>query len=159
MGQPSAHQALAPLAFLLGTWRGEGKGHYPNIADFTYGEETAVWHSGRPWLGYLQRTWSLEDGAPMHSEAGYWRPLREGRVEIVLAHAFGVTEVQEGTVHGTHIEVASTSVIATPSAKRVSHLARTFDVSDDGLTYEVKMAYGDVPLQRHLMAELHRIKS
>ena len=159
MGQLVAHEALASLAFLIGMWRGEGRGTYPNISDFAYSEETTFWHSGKPWLGYLQRTWSLEDHTPMHSEAGYWRPVGDGHLEIVLAHAFGVTEVLEGTVRGTRIEAGSTSVVATPSAKRVSELARTFDVSGNTLTYEVAMAYGDVPLQRHLGAELRRVDS
>ena len=157
MDQPPAHQALESVAFLLGTWRGEGKGDYPNVADFTYREETSFWHSGKPWLGYLQRTWSLEDGSPMHSEAGYWRPVPDGRIEIVLAHALGVTEVQEGTVEGSRIAVASTSVVPTTTAKRVGRLERTFEVTNDVLVYEVQMAYGDVPLQRHLGAELRRV--
>lgn len=157
MDETAPHKALDSLAFLLGTWRGEGKGDYPNIADFTYREETSFWHAGKPWLGYLQRTWSLEDDTPMHSEAGYWRPTKEGAVEVVLAHAFGLTEVQTGTVRGTRVEVASTSIMATPSAKQVSRLLRTVEVAGDVLTYEVQMAYGDVALQRHLGAELRRI--
>ena len=158
MDQPGErHEAVESLAFLIGTWQGEGTGTYPNIADFTYREETSFWHSGKPWLGYLQRTWSLSDGTPMHSEAGYWRPAAEGRLEIVLAHAFGVTEVQEGRISGTRLEVSSTSVVATPSAKRVSQLVRTFELTGEVLSYEVQMAYGDVPLQRHLGAQLRRV--
>ena len=151
------HKAVEPLAFLLGTWRGEGKGEYPNIADFTYGEEVSFWHVGKPWIGYSQRTWSLTDGGPMHTESGFWRPQRGGRIEIVLAHALGIAEIQEGTVDGVHIEVSSKSLAPTTSAKPVKQLVRTFDVTGDILTYELKMAYDDVPLQHHLGAELHRI--
>ena len=31
--------ALKPVAFLLGTWRGEGEGQYPSIKPFRYREE------------------------------------------------------------------------------------------------------------------------
>ncbi|MDQ4125856.1 MAG: heme-binding beta-barrel domain-containing protein [Actinomycetota bacterium] len=51
------HDALRPLAFLLGTWRGAGAGKYPGIDDFEYGEETRFWHYGRP-------------GAELHREEG-----------------------------------------------------------------------------------------
>lgn len=159
MEEVAYHKALEPLAFLIGTWRGEGKGDYPNITDFTYREETSFWHSGRPWIGYLQRTWSLEHDTPMHSESGYWRPTDGGRLEIVVAHAFGLTEVQVGSVRGTRVDVASTAIVATPTAKEVTQLMRTFEVTGDVLTYEVQMAYGDVPLQRHLGAELRRVSA
>ena len=150
------HKAVQPLAFLLRTWRVEGKGEYPNIVDFTYGEEVTFWHVGRPWIGYSQLTWSLADGTPMHTESGFWRPQGDDGVEIVLAHALGIAEVQEGAVAGTHIEVSSKALAPTSSAKPVKQLVRTFDVIADVLTYEVKMAYDDVPLQHHLGAELHR---
>lgn len=41
---PKLHGDLQPLAFLLGTWRGEGKGEYPTIVPFAYGEEVRFWH-------------------------------------------------------------------------------------------------------------------
>ena len=157
MSQPQLHEAAAPLAFLLGTWRGEGKGEYPRIENFTYGEESTFWHVGKPWIGYTQRTWSLVDESPMHTEVGYWRPQPDGRVELVLAHALGVAEIEEGIIDGTHIEIATTSLGTTSTAKNVRRLARTFDVSGDVLTYELEMAYDDVPLQHHLGAELHRV--
>ncbi|MDQ4144317.1 MAG: FABP family protein [Actinomycetota bacterium] len=152
------HQAIEPLAFLLGTWRGQGKGEYPNVDDFVYREESTFWHVGKPWLGYMQRTWSLDSDLPMHTEMGYWRPQPDGGLEIVLAHSLGVTEVQEGTFRGGHIEVISTQLGATTTAKAVRSLARTFDVERDLMTYEVKMAYGEVPLQHHLGAELRRVE-
>ena len=150
------HQVVDLLAFLLGTWRGEGRGEYPNIEDFTYGEEATFWHAGKPWIGHAQRTWSLDTGIPMHAEMGFWRPQPDGRVEIVLAHTLGIAEVQEGAIHGRHVEVSSSALAPTSSAKPVKQLVRTFDVSDDVLTYEPKMAYDNVPLQHHLGARLHQ---
>jgi hypothetical protein len=35
-GEPPLHLEVEPIAFLLGTWRGEGKGEYPTIEPFAY---------------------------------------------------------------------------------------------------------------------------
>ena len=150
------HSALEPIAFLLGTWRGEGEGAYPTIESFRYGEEVTFSHVGKPFLAYSQRTWSLSAGTPMHSETGFWRPLDGGRVEAVLAHPFGAGEIQEGTVKQTRIELRSKSVVLTSTAKVINAVARTFEVDDDVLRYTVEMAAVRQPLQYHLSAELRR---
>jgi hypothetical protein len=41
---PVPHPAVAPLAFLLGKWRGEGEGSFPTISPFRYGEELLFSH-------------------------------------------------------------------------------------------------------------------
>jgi THAP4-like, heme-binding beta-barrel domain len=153
---PALHPALGPIAFLLGTWRGEGAGEYPTITAFRYGEEVRFWHVGKPFLAYLQRTWSLEDGSPLHGEMGYWRPKPEGRIEVVLAHPTGVVEVEEGTLNGTQIVLASTTVAHTATAKEVRELRRTFELRGTILSYSLEMAAVGQPLQHHLSAELHR---
>ncbi len=155
--EPELHQAVAPLAFLLGTWTGTGRGHYPTIDDFEYEEEVRFWHVGRPYLAYAQRTWAPETGAPMHMETGYWRPQRDGRIEVVLAHPFGIAEILEGRLDGTIIDLESTSLAATATAKSVTGTRRKFEVVHDVLAYLVEMAAVEQPLQGHLTASLRRV--
>ncbi|MER3453098.1 MAG: fatty acid-binding-like protein, partial [Acidimicrobiia bacterium] len=134
------HPDLAPLAFLLGTWQGEGTGEYPTIEPFTYGEEVRFTETGKPFLVYTQRTWSLDDGRPLHAETGYWRPQPGGRLEVVLAHRTGIAEIEEGAlVDGRRIELTSTFVGRTSTAKEVTALARRFEVDGDTLRYRLSM--------------------
>ena len=155
--EPPLHPDLAPLAGFLGTWVGQGKGQYPTVESFAYGEELHFGHNGKPFLSYRQRTWSLDDdGTPLHGETGYWRIKPEGRVELVLAHPTGVTEVAEGTVDGGVMDVASTHIGLTATAKEVSRLERTFRLEGDVLRYELRMAAVGQPAQVHLTAELRR---
>ncbi len=150
------HDALRPLEFLLGTWEGEGRGSYPTIESFRYREEARFWHIGKPFLAYSQRTWSVVDGSPMHSESGYWRPLGDGSLEVVLAHPFGAVEVDRGLIEGATIELASSSVVTTPSAKRIDGVTRKMSVAEGVLSYVFAMAAEDQPLQFHLTAHLER---
>ena len=154
--EPAPHPEVLPLAFLLGTWLGEGKGEYPTIQAFAYGEEIRFWHVGKPFLAYTQRTWALDDGRPLHAEMGYWRPQPGGRIELVMSHPTGVVEVSQGTLSGSSIDVASTALGLTGSAKEVTRLERSFRIEGDVITYEIRMAAVGIPLTHHLSAELKR---
>ena len=154
------HPAIAGLATLLGTWAGRGSGVYPTIDPFSYSEEVTFGHSGKPFLTYSQRTKS-DDGLPLHAETGYLRLPSPDRVELVLAHPSGITEIDEGTVTGRGtslaIEVHSTHVGCTSTAKDVAALARSFQINGNELTYTVLMGAVGQPVQVHLTATLHRI--
>jgi hypothetical protein len=153
---PELHPDLAPLAFLLGTWRGDGRGQYPTIEPFGYVEEISFVHVGKPWLRYEQRTRHATEGRPLHSETGFWRPSGGAGVEVVMAYPTGHVEVAAGAVDGTSIVVTTSSLGATPSAKRVDQVRRRIVVSDDELSYELAMAAVGQPLIPHLEATLHR---
>jgi hypothetical protein len=154
---PAPHDDLASLTFLLGTWRGGGDGTFPTIPPFRYGEEMIFEHVGDPFLLYSQRSWLEPGGEPLHFERGFLRPAGEGRVELVLAHPLGLTEVAEGKVDGTAIDTTSTAIGRTATGDPVIRLVRRWRVDGDRLDYELQMATETVRLGRHLTGNLRRI--
>jgi len=155
------HPDVAVLAPLLGTWEGSGTGEYPTIDDFAYDESISFSHVGKPFVAYTQRTRHPDTGAPMHAESGYLRVPRPGSIEIVMAQPTGLTEIYEGAVVGGDaplvIDVRSSSIGATPTAKLVTITERTISVTGGDLHYTFRMAAVGQPLQHHLTATLRRL--
>jgi hypothetical protein len=162
------HPDVSILAPLLGTWSGHGSGEYPTIDPFDYTETITFTHVGKPFLAYHQKTATpigSDPVRPLHAEAGYWRIPSVGLAEIVLAHPTGITEVLEGFAAPNSagatdtliIDVRSSSIARTTSAKVVTRTERTFEVTGDTLRYTVRMAAVGEPLRHHLAATLTRV--
>jgi hypothetical protein len=149
--------AVKPVAFLLGTWRGEGEGQFPTIKPFRYREEIRFTHNGKPFLIYSQRTEAIGTGQPLHGESGYLRLVGEGRVEFVIAQPIGFAEISLGRVNGDRIDTECSEVARTPTAKPVTSINRSIWLDGDTLRYELKMAMDGVPLARHLVASFKRV--
>lgn len=148
------------MAWLLGTWRGEGVGGYPTIADFRYGQELTFSHVGTPQLDYRSRTWSLSEDRPLNREAGWWRPVpgTPTAVELVVAHPTGLVEISVGTVTGSRVELSTDLLARTATAKEVTALHRLYGLIEGGdLAYAIDMAAVGQPLQPHLSARLRRV--
>jgi hypothetical protein len=158
---PALHPALEPFAFLLGTWRGVGVGGYPTIESFRFGQEIVFGHVGRPVLTYVSRSWVLDDDGnvlrPGAGESGYWRIDPAGELEVVLAHAAGLTEVWIGTLAFGRIELTTDVVARTASAKEVTAGRRLYGMVDGDLLYAYDMAAVGQPLGPHLSARLARV--
>lgn len=151
----------APVAWLVGSWRGEGVGGYPTIDDFRFAQEISFEQFGKPFLKYESRSWLLDaEGArvrPLATESGYWRPHQGGRVEVLLSHATGYVEVWEGTVDGPRVEIQTDVVARTQTAKEYSAGHRLYGLVHSELMWAFDMAAMGEPLQPHVSARLERV--
>lgn len=155
---PVPHIDIAPLAFLLGTWRGRGAGEYPTIDDFAYTEEVVFTHVGKPFLAYGQKTWDAETGQPLHAETGYLRAIGDGAVEFVIAQPSGIMETHVGRVSGPTLELTLHGVHRTPSSKSVTDVVRVFTFDGvNSLSYTLAMAAVGQPLLHHIAGTLQRV--
>jgi hypothetical protein len=154
---------IEALSCLLGTWRGAGRGDYPTIDAFDYGEEMTFEHVGDGFLLSSQQSWLARDGSPLHFERGFWRPGSAAHeIEVTLAHPLGLTEVSEGRVEAgedgiTTIDLMSVEVGRTRTGMDVLALERRYRVDGAGLRYDIDMRTGGTPMTRHLTGELRRI--
>ena len=158
--RPDLHPEMAPLAPLLGTWRGSGVGSYPTIDDFTYTEEVTFGHVGKPFLAYGQKTRHAETDLPLHAETGYWRLIGGTTIEVVLAHPTGILECLGGTLDNEGplvLDLRTSSLAATPTAKEVTEVHRRFELTGHELRYDIAMAAVGQPLTHHLSATLQRV--
>jgi len=160
MGDLPLHPFCASVAFLLGEWRGEGHGGYPVMNPFAYREEMRVWHVGKPYLAFEQRTWQVDEGGlpgrEVHGESGYLRCREDGGLELTVAMAPGHVELSTGSVDGTRISLASLGVLDAPSAAPVSAVKRSWWLDGEVLRYDLEMSARDQPMTWHLSAELRK---
>lgn len=154
------HPDVAPLAWLLGRWQGNGHGSYPTIEEFEFGQEVVFAHDGRPFLHYFSRSWLVDaDAAKIRDaalETGFLRARAEGEVELVLVHNTGFAEIWYGLVQGLKLELATDVVARTNSAKEHTAAHRLYGLVEGDLLYAHDMAAMGQPLQSHTWARLQR---
>lgn len=165
---PPLHPAVRGLLPYVGLWRGRGRGGYPTIEDFDYGQEIRISHDGRPFLSYESRAWVLDGQSrpvrPAGRESGWWRPvLADGRptgeLEVLLTTPTGIMELHVGRVTGNQIELATDAVLRTATAKEVTAGRRLYGIVEGELLYAQEMAAVGQGLAPHLSARLSRVSS
>jgi hypothetical protein len=149
--------ALAPLSFLLGRWRGEGTGSYPTIEPFVFTQELNFEFYGKPVLAYSSSTWAGDDGRPLARETGFWRVTDPVEVEVLLALPTGLVEVLYGRVADQAVDLATDLVARTRTAKEVTAERRHYDMVAGELRFRQEMAAVGQPLQPHIEARLRRL--
>ncbi len=125
-------------------------------------EEISFGHSGKPFLSYTQTTQSSDGTEYLHSEQGYLRAKPDGKFEAVIAHSTGIVEVSHGSVKdiqpdGIALLFKSIFIGATPTAKEVNSIERELQITENTISYILKMSAVQQPLSIHLEAELHKL--
>ena len=154
------HPDLMPLAWLVGTWRGKGRGEYPNTPGFQFAQEVSFNHDGRPFLNYFSRSWIIDENdeiiRPAASEVGFWRVKENNVLEVLLAHNTGIAEGWVGLVQGAKIQLAMDQGYSSPTAKIVTAGSRLYGLVEGELFTSYDMAAQGQTLQAHLWSSLER---
>lgn len=163
---PPLHPALQALLPYIGLWRGRGRGGFPTIEDFDYGQEITIAHDGRPFLSYQSRAWILDEESkpvrPAGRESGWWRPVMvdgaaTGDLEVLIVTPTGIMEMHLGRIDGTRVEIATDLVLRTPTAKEVTAGHRLYGIVEGALLYAQDMAAVGEGMSPHLSARLLRV--
>ncbi|NYD40485.1 FABP family protein [Nocardioides panaciterrulae] len=154
------HPDCGPIAWMLGTWRGNGHGDYPTIEPFQFGQELIFTHDGRPFFHYMARAWIVdENGEKVRDaaiETGFLRAKPGGKVEFVLTHNTGFVEIWYGHADGGKLEMVTDAVARTETAKEYVGGMRLYGNVEGDLLYAYDMAAMGQALQPHLWARLQR---
>jgi hypothetical protein len=152
---------LAPLAWMIGRWEGAGVVGYPTIESANFGQEIEVSHDGRPFLTWRSRTWLLNEAGeqvrPLATELGFWRPVEDGEVELLLSHPTGIVELYFGKAEPAKIELRTDGVLRSPHAKEYNAATRLYGLVNSNLLWAMDMAAAGQKLQSHVSAELKRV--
>ena len=132
------------MDILEGSWRGEGRGQFPGVTSFNFRETLTFTRRDEKTMAYEQRTQKLYDGQteylPSHWENGFISILDNGDLQLVNIQVGGRNEVLAGTVEelDSVFRIHFVSKALNNDSRMVSS-ARTFELQDDILHYEMEM--------------------
>ncbi|VDD77710.1 unnamed protein product [Mesocestoides corti] len=87
---------MRDLSFMIGEWRGVGKGILPHGPAFQYEEDLVVENIGQPNFAYSAT--SYINGDPKHRESGFIKCHENGQVVFCLADNLGTCTVLLGSL-------------------------------------------------------------
>lgn len=155
------HTDLMPVAWMLGTWEGSGRGEYPGTDAFTFGQQVIFAHDGRAFLHYFARSWIVdEDGAMVSQgplETGFLRPGKDEEWELVLSQESGLVGVWYGHTDGPRLELVTDLVARTPTAEEVTAGKRLYGLVEGDLMYAHDKASNGHPLTSFTWGRLARV--
>lgn len=141
--------------------------------DIQVGQELNISHDGRPFLIHWSRTWRLDENGervePLAMESGFWRPLPDNEVELLLSHPTGISETWFGKVTvtgivnaqitGARVELTTDAIVRTSTAKEVTGGERLYGLVDGNLGWVYDMAAVGVPMKSHASFHLTKVSN
>jgi THAP4-like, heme-binding beta-barrel domain len=162
---PPLSDALLAVLPLVGEWTGRGVGAVASTgAGFAFRQHITFAHDGRAFLAYESRSWLIDeedrDVRPAFRESGFWRPgTGPDDLEVITVSITGLTQLFIGTAGDQRWEIATTSIVSTPTAKQVAGERRLYAISGDTLAYATELALTPEEYTPHLNATLQRVKA
>jgi hypothetical protein len=154
------HPDLYPLAWLVGTWRGNGIGEYPGVPRFNFFQEVTFNHDGRAFLNYFSRTWIINDETkeqtPFELETGFWTP-KEKALHVVISSSRGISEGWLGVHDGPRIQLVMDQGYSSPSAPIITAGQRLYGLVEGELFFSYDMASEGETLQSYIWSTLERV--
>lgn len=159
------HDALLALLPLVGTWSGTGVGLVASSGEqFSFRQLARFAHDGRPFLAYDSRSWLTDadgnDIRPAFRETGFWRPgAGPDDIEVITVAITGLAQLFVGVAANLRWELATTTVVSTPTARDVAGERRLYAISGDALAYATELALpgpGEPEYAPHLNGTLRR---
>ena len=167
-----------PLAWLVGSWRGEGIIDYPGIGEKKFAHVLVFDHDGGPYLRF-ESTLRLLDGAAddgaadesaaggtiWSTETGYWRISSDRpdgmeddkhALEVLVADASGRMTLYVGAVGNGRVDLASDAIARTSTASEVRASKRLYGLVEGRLLWVEELAAFGEPLRSYASAELDR---
>ncbi len=153
--------ALVGLAWLRGRWEGTGYRQWPGEEKVGYAVQIDFADNGEDYLHYLCQAFEVDaDGAPrtpLFMETGFWRPLADGTMDVMMCSPDGYAEIWYGKVTPGRLDLVTDAVLRTREAP-VSYTAgrRLYGSVDGRLLFSFDRATEDQELQAYLWATLER---
>lgn len=162
---------LAHLSWLVGRWGGIGESVYPTGDPYRYEQVVEFASDGRPFLEYRSVSWVVDaDNNRVEraaTESGYWRPLPDNGVELLLAHPSGrvevwlgrveVSSIEDARVTGAKMELTTDAIVRTESGEDVTAGQRLYGLVGGRLLSTYDMAAHGHPMANNLAIAMEPI--
>ncbi|GHS87044.1 FABP family protein [Cellulomonas hominis] len=168
-----------PLAWLVGSWHGEGVVGYPGIEEQAFTQDVVFDHDGGPYLAYTSTIRLVvapddasallaeeQPGPVWSTESGYWRvpperpeglPAERAPVELLIADPAGHVGVYVGAVGNGRIDLVSDLIARTATGAEVTAAKRLYGLVDGELMWAHDLAAFGHPMQTYASARLSRV--
>ena len=153
--------ALVGLAWLRGRWEGTGYREWPGQEKIQYAIQIDFADNGGDYLHYLSQSFEVDsDGKPVRAlsmETGFWRPLPDATVDVMMASPEGYAEIWFGKITPGRLDLITDAVARTKDAA-VAYTAgrRLYGLVDGKLMFSFDRATADQPLRSYIWATLER---